>query len=396
MFIFSTHERIDKVKFSRNKQWKLIQPTVKFFEEKFGKRAVRLCGGAVRDLVMGRIPKDFDFATIHSPERMLELCIEFGFDCIPTGIDHGTVTVVCEKGTFEFTTLRKDVETDGRHAKVEFTKNWKADAERRDFTMNAMYMNSDSHVFDYFGGKKDIENKRVHFILDADKRIKEDYLRILRFFRFICKYGFSYDQDDLNKCIENSEGLEKVSVERIWSEFSKCPTYSFINMLYHVGAYQIGFPKKPTPTFIQSCKHYQYRNPVICFAESFETEEQIHVFCDKLKLSNVEKNDLLFFWKYKGLSTREIEKLYVKHYNKNNKLGKDRIKYTALDAISNDNIGFPRLVDITFPVDGNDLIKSGVYPGPNMGKILETLYDKWEASNYRYDKKILLDFLEIS
>ena len=151
--------------------------------------APRFVGGCVRDAVLGRPVKDVDIATPDPPERVVELIERAGLKAVPTGLAHGTVTAVARGRPFEVTTLRIDVETYGRHAKVAFTDDWQADAARRDLTINALSGTPDGRVFDYFGGLADLRAGRVRFVGDPRQRIREDYLRLLRFFRFHAYYG---------------------------------------------------------------------------------------------------------------------------------------------------------------------------------------------------------------
>jgi len=182
----------------------------------------RVIGGAVRNALMGLPPGDFDVATTAPPDEVTRRAEAVGFKAIPTGIDHGTVTIVIEGKPFEVTTLREDVETFGRHAKVRFGRDWKRDAERRDFTMNALSVSADGAVHDYVGGLADLEARRVRFIGDAATRIAEDYLRILRFFRFHAIYGEGApDPAGLHAAIVARGGLEQLSRERVRMELMK-------------------------------------------------------------------------------------------------------------------------------------------------------------------------------
>ncbi len=182
----------------------------------------RIVGGAVRNALLGEPHGDIDIATTAPPAEVIRLVEAAGFKAVPTGVEHGTVTVVAAGQPFEVTTLREDVETFGRHAKVVFGRDWKRDAERRDFTMNALSLSRDGTVHDYVGGLADIEARRVRFIGDAARRIAEDYLRILRFFRFHAAYGEgSPDPQGLAACIEGRAGLEQLSRERVRMEMVK-------------------------------------------------------------------------------------------------------------------------------------------------------------------------------
>ena len=182
----------------------------------------RVAGGAVRNALMNLPPGDIDVATTAVPEEVIRRVAAEGFKAVPTGIDHGTVTVVAAGTPIEVTTLRVDVETFGRQASVRFGRDWKSDAERRDFTINAMSVAADGTVYDYGGGLTDIEARRVRFFGDPARRIAEDYLRILRFFRFHAAYGEGApDAAGLAACIAGRDGLDQLSRERVRMELLK-------------------------------------------------------------------------------------------------------------------------------------------------------------------------------
>jgi poly(A) polymerase len=182
----------------------------------------RVVGGAVRNALLGEPIHEFDVATTAIPGEVIRRASTAGFKPVPTGIEHGTITVVIDGRPFEVTTLREDVETFGRHANVRFGRDWRADAERRDFTMNALSAGADGVVHDYVGGIADLEARRVRFIGDAKTRIAEDYLRILRFFRFHAAYGRGLpDVAGLAACIAARAGLQQLSRERVRMELLK-------------------------------------------------------------------------------------------------------------------------------------------------------------------------------
>ncbi len=183
----------------------------------------RAVGGAVRNALLDMPTMEIDVATTALPEEVVRRVSAAGFKSVPTGIEHGTVTVVIDRQPFEVTTLRKDIETDGRHAKVAFGRDWKADAERRDFTINALSVTRDGTVYDYAGGLADLAARRVRFIGDPAKRIAEDYLRILRFFRFHAAYGASGHPyaEGIAACIAGRAGLDLLSRERVRMEMMK-------------------------------------------------------------------------------------------------------------------------------------------------------------------------------
>lgn len=183
---------------------------------------VRFVGGAVRDTLLGIEVADVDLATVHAPEAVLDRLQAARIKAVPTGLAHGTVTAVIESGPVEVTTLRRDVATDGRHATVAFTPDWREDAARRDFTMNALYADPlTGEVFDYFGGLGDLAERRVRFIGDPLVRIAEDHLRILRFFRFLARFGDEPDAEGLEACTRRANDLMALSRERIRDELLK-------------------------------------------------------------------------------------------------------------------------------------------------------------------------------
>ncbi|GJD34150.1 CCA tRNA nucleotidyltransferase [Methylobacterium aerolatum] len=183
----------------------------------------RLVGGCVRDALLGVAAADIDLATTHLPEAVLRAGLAAGLKAVPTGIEHGTITLVSGGEPIEVTTLREDVETDGRHAVVRFGRDFSRDAERRDFTINALSLGPDGTLHDTVGGVADLEARRVRFIGDAATRIREDALRILRFFRFHARFGLdgAPDPDALAACIAARNTLDGLSKERVRSEFMK-------------------------------------------------------------------------------------------------------------------------------------------------------------------------------
>jgi poly(A) polymerase len=184
--------------------------------------SVRLVGGVVRNALMGRPINDIDMATSHHPEVVMDKALQAGLKVVPTGIAHGTVTVVIEGRSFEITSLREDIETHGRHATVKFGHSYPHDAQRRDFTINALYADARGRLYDYTNGLEDIAKKRLRFIGEAKTRISEDFLRILRFFRFFSDYAEGpIDPEGLKACILMRHGLKQLSRERIGAELIK-------------------------------------------------------------------------------------------------------------------------------------------------------------------------------
>ena len=200
-------------------------PVRKIFEainEYSEESEIRYVGGCVRKIINNEKVDDIDLATNLVPEQVCEVLKKKEINYYESGIDHGTITALIDNYKFEITTLRKDVSTDGRHAKVEFTNNWKDDASRRDFTINAIYSDAEGNLFDPYSGKKDLEEGYINFIGDVNKRIQEDYLRILRYIRFFLNYSKQpHNSEILRKLKINIGGVSKLSKERLLDELKK-------------------------------------------------------------------------------------------------------------------------------------------------------------------------------
>lgn len=195
------------------------RPGLALLTRALGADNIRWVGGAVRDTLLGHPVKDVDCATRLRPETVIDACRAAGVRTVPTGIDHGTITAILDDGPVEVTTLRRDVATDGRRATIAYADDWRDDAARRDFTINALYVHPDTlEIDDFFGGLGDLEARRVRFIGDAGQRIREDHLRILRFFRFQARFGGVPDADGLDACRALAATLKGLSRERIGME----------------------------------------------------------------------------------------------------------------------------------------------------------------------------------
>ena len=183
---------------------------------------IRYVGGCVRKILRSEKVDDIDLATNLNPEQIIQVCKKKNIKFYETGLKHGTITVIINDYKFEITSLRKDLKTDGRHADVIFTNDWKEDASRRDFSINSIYSDLEGNIFDPFNGKQDLENGKISFIGDAEKRIKEDYLRILRYIRFFLNYSKHEHDREITKVIKkNLDGVSKISSERLIDEFKK-------------------------------------------------------------------------------------------------------------------------------------------------------------------------------
>lgn len=206
---------------------KLLTPDICFLFTVFDNQ-LRLVGGCIRDFLQHKSIHDYDLATPLLPEQTIKILEKNNIRYYTTGLKHGTITAVINKKNYEITTLRTDTQTDGRHANVAFITDYKQDAARRDFTINALYMDNNGNLSDFFNGLTDLKNKQVKFIGEPEKRIEEDFLRILRYFRFIAHIGVKQpDKSALTACHKLKSGLKKISVERIRDEFLKILTAPF-------------------------------------------------------------------------------------------------------------------------------------------------------------------------
>ncbi len=208
--------------FQKIKKKTEIKKIFKAIEEFSNNSEIRYVGGCVRKAINNELIDDIDLAVNLNPDDVCKILKKNNIKFYKTGIDHGTITVLIRNKKFEITSLRKDILTDGRHAKVKFSNDWHEDASRRDFTINSIYADIDGNLFDPFDGKKDLENGEIKFIGEAEKRIKEDYLRILRYIRFFLNYSKKKHNSDVTKAIkQNLDGFSKISPERLLEEFKK-------------------------------------------------------------------------------------------------------------------------------------------------------------------------------
>lgn len=266
---------------------------------------------------MGNKPKDLDFATTATPDEMKTMFNKESIRMINLkGEKHGTITArINDKENFEITTLRIDVVTDGRHAEVKFTTDWMLDANRRDLTINSMFLGLDGTVYDYFYGHDDLKERRVAFVGDPDQRIKEDYLRILRYFRFYGKIAVHPDSHDdtlLHIISQNVGGLKQISGERLWTELFKILSGNFaseiIKTMLHVGIGKyIGLPQVPNVNeFDRVLQHSSGLHPISKLTALLEDEVEVMNMHERLKFSAFER-DLAIF-----ITLHRAEKAHVK------------------------------------------------------------------------------------
>lgn len=347
-----------------------------------GEGEARLVGGAVRDGLLGSDVADVDVATLLSPYEVMRRCGAAGIKTVPTGIAHGTVTAISAGETLEITTLRADLATDGRHATVGFTDDWREDAARRDFTINALYFDpATGEISDYFGGLADLEAHRVRFIGEPLQRIAEDHLRILRFFRFTARFGSHVDEDGLAACAARANDLMALSRERIADEWLKLlalpePAGTVALMLDHgllvpVLPEIVGDACKRLRTLVEAeLKADLAPHPLRRFAGLLPEDPVVaEKVAARLKLSNKARKRLASAaTSYAGEEPRALA------YRIGVAEAQDRLLLCgAVDAAASlKGWSPPRL-----PIGGGQLIARGLTPGPTVARTLKTIEERW-------------------
>ena len=357
----------------------------------------RLVGGCVRDALAGRPVADIDLATPDPPARVIERLNAAGLRAVPTGLRHGTVTAVSGGRGFEVTTLRHDVATDGRHAQVAFTDDWHADAARRDFTINALSMTPDGQVYDDHDGLADLRDGRVRFVGDPATRIAEDYLRILRFFRFHARFGRGAPDTAALEAIRNAvPGLARLSAERVWSELKRilaaCDPAGAVALMAACGVLPAVLPEGSDPAALaRLLASSAPPDPLLRLAALLTGD--LAAFAERLRLSTAEREFLvaarvpeipvgdddaaLRRWLADTPKPALIGRIWL--------AGGDEALVHRLEAMA---------VPV-FPLRGRDLERTGVPAGPEMGTLLRTLRDRWLAGGCVAGATELLQWVEI-
>ena len=406
----------------KNASWFQANELQKLFEVLLVKGdEVKIVGGAPRNHLLGKQVEDVDLATIYTPEEVIEKAKQAGIKYSPTGIEHGTVTLIINKTSFEITSLREDIETDGRRAIVKLGKDWLLDAKRRDFTINALYITSEGIIEDPLNqGLNDIKTKTVKFIGHPEDRIREDYLRSLRYYRFASYYSHPpFDPAALSATINLRNGLRTLSAERIKAELFKIlkapEPKPVIKELYKNGLLTLLIGTAPN---------------ISAFNNLLDLEEELGQTANTgLRLAVLaawHKADAKRLKERFRLSRKETEQVELrakaslekaslaKSINPNSSNGNfEKNKYLhyvgvenyitllkTLYALGDSPLAKKDLVkemtkhqsepQIEFPVKGDDLIEKGIKPGPDLGAILEKLVMKWLKSNRKLSREELL------
>ncbi|MET4896537.1 CCA tRNA nucleotidyltransferase [Sphingomonadaceae bacterium jetA1] len=343
----------------------------------------RFVGGAVRDGLLGQPVADIDLATPLPPETVVERIRAAGLKAVPTGIAHGTVTAILPEGPVEVTTLRHDVSTDGRHAVVAFTDDWRADAARRDFTMNALYVDpATGAVHDYFGGLADLEAGRVRFIGDALQRIAEDHLRILRFFRFHARFGETIDADGLAACTARANDLMALSRERIAAELLKllvaARAVPVVALMVERGIFRAVIPEIDTAGVTRLARLAEAEaaagiapDPIRRLAALLPPDAAEPVGA-RLKLSNADRKRLIAATAGAG-----EEGPQALAYRVGLVVAIDRLLLAGASVESIRDWTPPAL-----PLTGGALVARGVRKGPDVARLLRAIETQWIAENF--------------
>ncbi|MDE2164938.1 MAG: CCA tRNA nucleotidyltransferase [Alphaproteobacteria bacterium] len=354
--------------------------------------APRFVGGAVRDAVLGRTVIDIDIATPLKPEAVMERLTAAGIRAVPTGIAHGTVTAATPKRHFEITTLRRDVETYGRHAKVAFDADWEGDARRRDFTMNALSLDTGGALYDYVGGLADLKAGRVRFVGDPATRIHEDVLRLLRFYRFFAYFGRDTgDRAARVACREAAPLLPTLSAERVAAELLKLlaapEPLPALRLMRADGVLQVLLPEAGALTRLRRLIALEPEPDPIRRLAALIVRDPAAV-AERLKLAGAQRDRLI------AMCTRPPAELRGDRaaqrralYRWGTELYRDHVLLAAATSGRHNiapllmlakNWKAPR-----FPLRGRDLVAAGVAPGPAIGELLAALEAWWIESGFR-------------
>ncbi|MGE0416691.1 MAG: CCA tRNA nucleotidyltransferase [Acetobacteraceae bacterium] len=346
----------------------------------------RIVGGAVRDALAGRPVADIDLATPDRPEAVMAALSAAGIRAVPTGLAHGTVTAVVDGHGFEITTLRLDVETDGRHAVVAFTDDWREDAARRDFTINAMSMSADGAIYDWFGGVADLRARRVRFVGDPMQRIAEDYLRLLRFFRFQARYGDHAPDAATEAAVRAGvPGLAGLSVERIWHELKRIlaapDPIASVALMDRLGVLAAVIPEG---TDVEALRRLVARgapvDPILRLAALLAGTADADAFATRLKLSTADRARLGAL-RHGPVPQPDDDDATLRRMLADHETAilVDRTWLAQdgdgrWDEVRSRLRALPRPV---FPLEGRDVVALGVAPGPAVGRLLKAMREWW-------------------
>ena len=379
------------------------------------KIVARFVGGCVRKFLSGEKVDDIDIATILTTNEIKEKFKDSKFKIIDSGIKHGTVTLISDKHKLELTTLRKDINTDGRHADVEYVSDWKLDSERRDFTINAIYLDIHGNIFDPQLGTFDLKNYNVKFIGDPNSRIQEDYLRIIRLLRFAFQYNSSNDKTTIDSIKTNLDGIYKISKERIFSELMKMLSLkNFDNILKHPNKKEIFliiFPELKHLKRLEKLKkiknYFTLNNVYLLAILITDDSDNYEYFGYKYNISNNSKDILKKFNAcYKIL--KKDKRFFKQNLYKNIYIyGKENMSFLlALNFTENSKILLSEFLNINkkiknykilkLPFDGNYLIENGLDQGVLVGLVLKKIEEEWIENNFKISEDRVKEIVKLN
>ncbi|MDD2795979.1 CCA tRNA nucleotidyltransferase [Acidocella sp.] len=356
----------------------------------------RMVGGAVRDMLAGQAVADVDFAVPLSPQEVMARVRAAGLKAVPTGLAHGTVTVVaCGRG-FEVTSLRRDVATDGRHAVVEFTDDWKTDASRRDFTINAMSATRDGAVFDYFGGREDLVAGKVRFVGEAGRRIAEDYLRILRFFRFFARYGRGVpDAQAVAAIVTLRAGVGSLSAERVWSEVKQIlraeDPRAVVALMRETGVLELVLPQADEARLAGMVARGAPVDELLRVAALLRGD--VGLFAQCWRLSGAEQVRLVALMAPNALAPDADDAALRRALAEapgEILIGRSWLSQDDRPGWDDLRARIAAMARPVFPVQGRDVVALGVPPGPGVGRVLDAVRRWWLAGGCVADARACL------
>ncbi len=383
--------------------------------ETYQKNSIFVVGGAIRDALLNREITDIDFATPLEPKTITEILNKENIKFIDVGINHGTVTAIINERKFEITTFRDDIFTDGRHAQVSFSNSLEEDALRRDFTINAMYLDKGGNLIDPKAGKTDLENRVVRFIGNPDERIKEDYLRILRYFRFLALFGdISPDAEVMKTIKANLDKLSVVSKERQWNELksilSLTAPNNAISAMSEIGLLDdyfngIGINDAFVNLIEIESKISFSIDPILRLSTLIENSlDKANTIIKKLPLSKSESTDLLKLCTLNKkvvsyMSMKEVR--YLLYLLGRDGFQKQILVTWAKDANNKNEVNWRSLYEVaqswekpSFALTAKDVINMGISQGPMVGDILKEVEDWWAENDFIDDKFSLIERLK--
>ena len=347
---------------------------------------VRWVGGAVRDTLLGHPVKDIDAASPLTPDEVMARLTAAGIRHVPTGLDHGTVTAVLPGGPVEITTLRKDVSTDGRRATVAFSDDWREDAARRDFTINALYADPQTgEIFDWFGGLADLEARRVRFIGDARERIREDHLRILRYYRFHARFGATIDKEAEKACVELAPMLKGLSRERVGWELLALlalpDPVDTVRRMHESGVLDVVLPEAAGQATSALAALVQAENAAGIEPSAIRrlaallpaAPRHAEPVAARLRLSAAQKKRLTTAAE-RSAAPGDPRALA---YRLGREAALDRLLLAGGDTAPLDNWEIPVL-----PLKGGEIVARGIAAGPEVARILRAVEDRWIAEGF--------------